>query len=241
VLCYRAWVETRWRFLICLTVMLLPSVLYFHELGIFPMQHWTSDPHYAYGLLFGTHLPSIGIWTFAAVFLGLGGLLRERAVGTSTLTLTLPVSRAHVVGTRVGVGASETVALALAPWIVNSSISLFERTPFSRAQAGWCVLLLVGGGLVYFACAVLVSSVVEGEYTAAALMFALVYGIGYLADHVSGFSALNLYPLMSGTRYLDRNTNLFPGPMPWLGILASSSASALMLLAAVTITRRRDF
>src|SRR5207253_1205462 len=32
-------------------------------------------------------------WSFSALFLGLGGLLRERAVGTVDYTLSLPVSR----------------------------------------------------------------------------------------------------------------------------------------------------
>jgi len=177
----------------------------------------------------------------AAVLLGLGGLLRERAAGTSTLTLTLPVSRAHVIFTRVGVGVGEAIVLALAPWLVNLSIALLHHRPISVAQAGCCVSLLVGGGLVYFAAAVLISSVVEGEYTAAALIFGLVLGASYLAEHVDGFMALDLYPLMSGTKFVDRKSYLFPGPLPWRSIFASLSVAASMLLAAVSITRRRDF
>jgi ABC-type transport system involved in multi-copper enzyme maturation permease subunit len=244
VLCYRAWIETRWRFVICLAAMLLPSALLFHELGLVSLNGtplWVSDPSFAYGELFGTHLPAVGIWMCASIFLGLGGLLRERALGTSTLTLTLPVSRAHVIATRVAVGVSETIVLALAPWLVNLSIAWFKRSPFSVEQAGWCVLLLVGGGTVYFAGAVLMASVVEGEYTAAALTFGLMFGAGYLAENVNGFRALDLYPLMSGAAFIDRKTSLFPGPMPWLGLFGSLSVAALMLLAAVGSTRRRDF
>jgi ABC-2 type transport system permease protein len=245
VLCYRAWIETRWRFLICLIVMLIPSALLFHEFGLVSVVDgkplMTSDPNWAYGLLFVTHIPLVVIWTCAAVFLGLGGILRERAVGTSTLTLTLPVSRAHVMATRVVVGVAETIVLALAPWVLNLFISLFRHRSFSAAQAGWCVLLLVGGGLVYFAGAILISSLVEGEYTAVALIFGLVFCAVYLTEHVDWLRALDLYPVMSGTRYIDRKTSLFRGPMPWRGILASLSAAALMLLAAVGITRRRDF
>jgi ABC-2 type transport system permease protein len=226
--------------------MLLPSVLLFHELGLGLVSPngtplIASDPYFAYGLLFGTHLPAVRIWMCAAVFLGLGGLLRERAVGTSTLTLTLPVSRTHVIATRVGVGVGETIVLALAPWLANLFISLFCGGQFSYAQAGWCVLLLAGGGLVYFAGAVLISSVVEGEYTAVAVIFALIIGASYLAENVPGFRALDLYPLMSGTKFIDKGTSLFPGPMPWRSIFASLSVAALMLLAAVGITRRRDF
>jgi hypothetical protein len=46
--------------------------------------------------------------------------------------------------------------------------------PILITQVGFYVLLLIGGGSAYLAMAVLVSSLVEGEYTAPAAAFGLV-------------------------------------------------------------------
>src|SRR5437879_13331334 len=46
--------------------------------------------------------------------------------------------------------------------------------PISITQVGSYIVLLTGGGLVYFAMAVLVSSLVVGEYTAPAVAFGVV-------------------------------------------------------------------
>ena len=54
------------------------------------------------------------------------------------------------------------------------AFSWMARMPVLIAQVGLYILLLVGGSLVYFAMAVLVSSVFAGEYTAPALAFGVV-------------------------------------------------------------------
>ena len=43
----------------------------------------------------------MGLWMLAAVLLGMGGLIQERAVGVSSLTLALPVGRARLVGVQL--------------------------------------------------------------------------------------------------------------------------------------------
>src|SRR5437016_14680800 len=101
----------------------------------------------------------------------MGGIVRENATGASLLTLSLPVSRALLLGVRVGVGVLEAIILAVVPWTAIFLVSSHAGVPTVVSQVGFYVLLLVAGGLVYFAMAILVSSLVECVYTASAMSF----------------------------------------------------------------------
>jgi ABC-2 type transport system permease protein len=189
--------------------------------------------------LFVTQQFVVIMWILAVVLLGMGGIVRERAIGTSSLTLSLPVSRACLLGIRVGMGVLEAIALAVAPWTTIFLVSSLSRMPILITQVGFYVLLLIGGGLAYFAMAVLVSSLVEGEYTAPAVAFGLVLLTAIVFD--AWLRPFNLWRLVTGDFYIDRHTYLLSGHFPWLGTLASLSAAALMLLASVRVIQRREF
>jgi hypothetical protein len=60
------------------------------------------------------------------------------------------------------------------PWTTIFLVSSLSRMPILITQVGFYVLLLIGGGSAYLAMAVLVSSLIEGEYTAPAAAFGLV-------------------------------------------------------------------
>jgi hypothetical protein len=91
--------------------------------------------------------------------------------------------------------------------------------PVLLRQVGFYVLLLVGGGLIYFAMAVLVSSLVEGESTAPAVAFGLVFWSAILFD--AWFRRFSLWHLVTGDFCLDRSTYLLSGRFPWRGTVAS--------------------
>ena len=240
MLWYKAWMESRGRFFVCLALMLLPGYSFLRS-GNFRLE-WEPDvPSLHFKHLFENHGIAVGIWMLSAILLGLGGLMRERAIGSSSFTLTLPVSRPRVVVVRAGVGVLEIAMLAVVPWVVNLAISLYRQTPFSISQAGWCTVLLVAGGMVYFAQAILVSSIVEGEYTAAGISFGVVILSFVLAHNYEWLKKLNLFPLITGADSIDRQTFLFSGALPWSTIFSSFTVAALMVLASVVITERRDF
>jgi ABC-2 type transport system permease protein len=111
--------------------------------------------------------------------------------------------------------------------------------PISITQVGSYVLLLIGGGLVYFAMAILISSLITGEYTAPALAFGVVLLAAMLFDN--WLRRFNVWRLVTGDFSIDRNTFLLSKHLPWPGILASLSAAALMLLASVMAVQRREF
>jgi hypothetical protein len=122
--------------------------------------------------------------------------------------------------------------------VCNSFQYQLARMPVLITQVGFYVLLLAGGGLAYFAMAVLVSSLVEGEYTAPAVAFGLVLLSAIVFD--SWLRPYNLWRLVTGDYCVDRQTYLLSG-FPWLGTIASVSAAALMLLVAARVIQRREF
>jgi ABC-type transport system involved in multi-copper enzyme maturation permease subunit len=184
------------------------------------------------------------VWILSVVLLGMGGLLREKATGTSSLTLSLPVSRAHLLAVRIAVGILEAISLGVVPWVTIFLVSSAGGMPVSfmsvlLRQVSFYAFLLVAGGLVYFAMAVLVSSLVEGEYTAPAVAFGLVFLAAILFD--AWLRRFNLWRLVTGDFYIDRNTYLLSGHFPWLGTLASLFVAALMLLVSVRVIQAREF
>jgi hypothetical protein len=147
-------------------------------------------------LLFINQQYVVIMWTLAVVLLAMGGLVREKALGTSSLTLTLPVSRARLMRVRVATGVFQSIALGVVPWLAVLIVASRARMPISVAQVGFYILLLVGGGLIYFAMAVLVSSLVSGEYTAPALAFGAVLLGAMLFDN--WLRRFNVWRLVTG-------------------------------------------
>jgi ABC-2 type transport system permease protein len=236
VLWYKAWLETRSRFLTSLaTLTIFCAVFVGHAQGLIRPE-WTADCN---RLLFVTQQFVVIMWTLAVVLLGMGGIVREKAIGTSSLTLSLPVSRARLLGVRAGVGVLEAIALGVVPWTTIFLVSSLARMPILISQVGFYVMLLVGGGLAYFAMAVLVSSLVEGEYTTPAVAFGVVLLTAIAFD--AWLRPFNLWRLVTGDYYIDRHTYLLSGHFPWLGTFASLSVAGFMLLASVKVIQSREF
>lgn len=248
MLWYKAWLETRARFLTSLmTLTIFCGVFVQHALYIscsdtFPCAQGLIRPGRQadlYFLLMVTQNYVVIMWVLAVVLLGMGGIVRERAIGTSSLTLSLPVSRSRLLGVRVGMGVLQAIALAVAPWFTVFVVSRLAGLPVLVTQVGLYLLLLVGGGLVYFAMAVLVSSLVTGEYTAPAVAFGMVLLTAIIFD--AWLKRFNVWRLVTGDFSIDRTTYLLSTHLPWLGILASFSVAVMMLLASTIVVQRRDF
>ena len=236
MLWYKAWLETRSRFLTCLaTLTIFCAVFVSHAQGLI-RPGWTADYN---RLLFVTQQFLVIMWILAVVLLGMGGIVREKAIGTSSLSLSLPVSRARLLAVRVGTGVLEAIALGVAPWTIIFLISFLAGVAILISQVVFYVALLLGGGLTYFAMAVLVSSLLEGEYTAPAVAFAVVLLTAIIFD--AWLRPFNLWRMVTGDFYVDRHTYLLSGHFPWRGMLASMSGAAVMLLASIRVIQRRDF
>jgi ABC-2 type transport system permease protein len=239
VLWYKAWLETRARFLTLLAIVtaVCGFFVYHNQGDILPGWRQARDFN---RLLFVNQQLLVFLWIFGVVLLGMGGIVREKAVGTSSLTLSLPVSRARLMGVRVGLGVIEAIALGVAPWIVVFVVSSLAGRPILITQVGFYLLLLVGGGLVYFAAAVLVSSLVSGEYTAPSVAYGAILLPTILSDAYLPLF-LNNRRLVTGGFSVDGITFVLSAHLPWLGLVASLSAAGLLLWASILVVQRREF
>jgi ABC-2 type transport system permease protein len=217
------------------TLTIFSAVFVGHAQGLIRPE-WHADFN---RLLFVTQQFVVIMWILAAVLLGMGGLVREKAIGSVSLTLSLPVSRARLLGVRVALGALEAIALGVVPWVTVFITSLLGGMPVAITQVALYVLLLLGGGLVYFAMAIFVSSLIEGEYTAPAVAFGLVLLSAIILD--AWFRPFNLWRLVTGDFYIDRKTFLLETHIPWLALLSSLSIASAMLLASLKVIQRREF
>ena len=235
MLWYKAWLETRSRFLTCLATLSVFCAVFVGHAQTLLRPEWTADFN---RLLFVAQQYIVIVWVLAVVLLGMGGIVREKSSGTSPLTLSLPVGRAHLLMSRVGLGVFQSIALGIVPWTTIFLVSSHARMPILISQVGFYLLLLIAGGLAYFVMAILVSSLVEGEYTAPAVAFGIVLVTAIVFD--AWLRPFSLWRLISGDHSIDRQTYLL-SHFPWRGTLASISAAVLMLLVSVRIVQKREF
>ena len=235
MLWYKAWLETRSRFLASLATLTLFSAIFVHHAQGLLRPEWKSDFN---RLLFIHQQFLVIMWVLAVVLLGMGGLIPEKSVGTSSFTLALPVSRARLLGVRVGMGVLEAIVLAVVPWLAVFLVVSLARNRISITQVVSYILLLVGGGTVYFAMAVLISSLVAGEYAAPAVAYGIVLLTAMLFD--AWLRPFNLWRLVTGDFSINRSTYLISGHLPWLGILASLCLAVALLLACTIVVKKRD-
>src|SRR5579863_421549 len=100
MLWYKAWIESRARFGVCIALCMVPALNFvFWKKNLLPGD--IDGPPLYFKILSFSHIGLAIFWIFSSVLLGLGGLLREKAVGSSPFTLSLPVSRTRMVVVRV--------------------------------------------------------------------------------------------------------------------------------------------
>jgi ABC-2 type transport system permease protein len=235
MLWYKAWLETRARFLVSLAGMVV-LVSYF----VYQQDHDVRDMGWYYRTLHSGHALLAAMWVAAVIFLMMGGLLREKALGTSAFTLALPVGRARLMAVRILCGLVQALALAVVPWAAMYVVGAIAGKPTSLFQAWFHVVLLGGGGSVFFASALLVSSLIQGGYTAAAVSFGILFADAIVLGD-GRFSAYSPWNLMLGIDYFDGKSHLFVGLIPWLHIALSLLTGAFLIAIAIRAIQRREF
>jgi ABC-2 type transport system permease protein len=238
MLWYKAWLETRARFLIALLgISALCSLSVFH--GMQQKLPYTKASYY-YVVIHEGHATLALLWVVAVTLLMMGGLLREKAAGASSFTLALPVSRAQLMGVRISLGLIQSIALAIVPWAAMFLIASLAGWAPSMSQVWFRLALLAGGGLVFFAMALLISSMVEGEYTAPLVSFGMAIApvIGFGRESLRAY---NPFEFITGEQYLDRQTMLLVGPIPWVHIGGSMLLALLLVAVSMKVIERREF
>lgn len=141
---------------------------------------------------------------------------------------------------RIAVGLLQALVLALVPWSAMFWIAATTGKTHSISQALFHVVLLLGGGLVFFASALLVSSLVEGNYTAPVVSYGIVFAsaVALNSDSLRGYSP---WAFMVGANYFDRATALLLGPIPWLHAAAYLVLAASLVTISIKVIQKREF
>ena len=255
MLWYKAWLETRWRFLIGfgLLVCSAAAIVFAHDKvrSLLPLasnievegelgrrireaaELTRSYRGYAWSQWFGQNLPNT--WTIFAVVLGSGGLLSQSSRGGALFTLSLPVSRQALVGTRAATVLTELFVLSLAPSLLLPLLSPAIGQHYALGDAVIHSLCLFAAGTVFFSLSFLLSTVFSDVWRP--LLIALVAaGVLGLAEQLSRDAArYGIFHVMTAESY-------FRGQgLPWAGLIVSVSLSGAMLYAAVVNVARHDF
>ena len=138
MLWYKAWLETRSRFLISLVGMVaLCSVFVLH--GDRDAIYEVPANYYNY-VLFAGHQILVMMWVLAVTLTMMGGLLREKAAGSAAFTLALPVSRGRLMMVRICTGLVQTATLAIAPCLAMFSVDCIfgRRIRYPRPPSTLC-------------------------------------------------------------------------------------------------------
>lgn len=175
-----------------------------------------------------THL----VVLFAAL-LGAGGLL-ARSGGATLFTLSLPVSRARLIGTRAAVGLAELLALAIVPSLAMALLAPSIGQSYSLVDVlvhGVCMFVV---GSVFFSLAALLSNDYADVWRPVLIVCVVAAGLGML-EYIPAISPYGMFRVMNGETYY-RHAGL-----PWIGLVLNAGIAATLLRTAAVNLARKDF
>ena len=232
MLLYKAWLESRTRFLLSFFAIAgLSTVFVFfnHDVRTVVTDHDVSYSEYIWKAIFKGQLRDI--YVVLALLLGMGGLDRERAYGTSGYTLALPISRWRFITARGIAGGFETAVLAFLPATLVPALSPFVHEFYAWGQALQFGILWTVGGILIFTMGFLASVLFSGEYSAAvaALIVLFAYSIATDLPGMEHF-IIDIHDTMNGS-----------GPHGFATLTMISLTAAAIIGLAGYITTRKDY
>lgn len=200
MLFYKAWLESRTRFLLSGITIAAPVVLFVFmnrdvHTGLADVNAIYSQ--YLWSAIYKGYLRDI--FDIVVLLLGMGGLGRERACGTSGFTLALPVGRWRLTATRAAVGLAESTILAFLPAALLPLPSPLVNETYPWSLALHFAILWAFGGSFIFTMGFLASALFAGEYSAPIAAVALLFAYSIVADlpRVERY-AIDIHDLMKG-------------------------------------------
>ena len=257
MLWHKSWIDTRWRFLLglvmlvalaCGTVMsfstvqrlaaaLQPGAVVGNESLQQELQEslelLSTFRGYAWSEWFAANLTALpGLLTLFAALLGSGSPLVKSGSG-ALFSLALPVSRGRWIGTRAATGLAELFVLALAASVTVAAVAPLVGEHFASVEAVVYGLCAFVGASLFFAAAVLFSTLFNDVWRPLLLtcLTALVIAtVGLLLPEHHG-----LFQAMGGGSYF------YDGGLPWAELLVSAAGAPGLIYAAAANVARRDF
>lgn len=245
MLWYKSWRETRTTVLCGMAAMALAcvAIVYYQQTMRDHADHPMTYAHYIWKSVYS----SIGrdLFLILAVILGSGGLLQEKANGTSGFTLALPVSRRGIVFSRALIGYCGVIAIAAVPMLVLPLASLWQGQVYPMEQTLRFALLWVGVGAVFYGFTFLLAHRIEGDYISVlvAIPSLMIYGVLLHLPWLARFRMLDIFDLINGDEmpFFDEARHILTGPMPWLALVAIVLTGLVFVEFASRSVQRREF
>ena len=255
MLWYKAWLETRWRFVIGALLLAASAVevvcVYPRVVRLLPLA-----PTVDVGGVLGSRIRETielareyrgYIWsqafrsnfanlvTLFAVLLGTGGLAPKGAGGGGLFTLSLPVSRRRLIEVRATTGLLELFVIALLPALLIPALSpaVGEHYAVTSALVHGASLFLASAA--FFSLAMFLSTEFGDVWRPLLIALFAAIVVAFAEQLVPGGASYGLFSVMRGEVYFRT------GGLPWAGFLFSAGLSALLLSAAAFNFDRRDF
>jgi hypothetical protein len=165
--------------------------------------------------------------------LGAGGLLATSG-GATLFTLSLPVSRNRLIGTRAAIGLAELLAIAIVPSLVLPLLAPSIGQNYSVVDVmvhGVCMFVV---GSVFFGLAALLSNDYADMWQPV-LIACIVAAVLGMLEYIPAIAPYGIFHVMNGETYY-RHAGL-----PWIGLLISAGISAALLRKAAVNLAHRDF
>jgi hypothetical protein len=252
MLWYKSWLDTRWRFLLALGLLIVSVfglVLSYPRLqALIPLAP-AGNPGGELGKRLREALEVSRqfrgyVWlqwyrqnalqVCVAALLGTGGLVTHGSRG-ALFTLSLPVSRDRLIAVRAAAGLGELLVVAFVSVLLLPALSpaIGERYAVGEAVAhGIC---LFAAASVFFSLAFLLSTSFDDGWRPLLIAVSAAAVLGLCDLVLRDLVPYSVFTVMSGDVYFRT------GHLPWLGIAVSLGASAGMLLVARMNLARRDF
>lgn len=242
----RIWTATRWRFVFAMAVMLAAGfsmVMTYPRIaaasaaaakrGLAPHPE-LSFPTYAWDWWFS--MAYAALWVLAASLLAPGGLAREARRGEALFTLSLPVTRARLLGEHAAVVLAELIAIAIAGAAIVPLAAPLVGQSYSWSEALLFAASAVLGGLGVFALAILVSTSAAAGWLQPLITAGLVFLVSEAAGaFLQNVAAPTPMRVMSAWSYVEI------GRPPYIGWTVSAIVALVGLAAARGALERRDF
>jgi hypothetical protein len=254
MLWYKAWLDTRWRFLVGLALLVCTAVA---NALTYPLAQAiiaeavrnssTNGPlagelDWSYQLA-GTfrgyvwaqfvHENLYYLWTLFAVLLAADGPLSQRT--GAIFTLSLPVSRRRLCAVRAGADLGELALLSLLPLLAISLAAPLVGHSYPLADALMHGFHMWAGGTFFYCLTLLLAAFFEDRWRPILITLAVVVGVGVGREFMPLLVAFGPAGVMTGQSYFLSATPA------WAGLVIWPMAAALLFHFAVRSVESRDF
>jgi ABC-type transport system involved in multi-copper enzyme maturation permease subunit len=255
MLWYKSWLDTRWRFLIGVAIVvlsasgtviaypriekLLPALAPVNATGEIGRRISEAAElartyrGYVWSQSFRQNL--LQMVTLFAALLGSGSPLTQGSRGAALFTLSLPLTRERLLTVRAWAGLAELLVVCVAPALALTLLSPGIGQNYGIVDALAHATCMFVASTVFFSLSFLLSTMFNDMWRPFLLACGVAVALAVGALAAPELSAYSVFNVMSGEAYFRR------GQLPWLGLIASAALSAAMLFGALRNVANQDF